>query len=680
MKPQRPLLVPIIATGALLALIHLLYFFLPQGTLQVLPWFVPVISSTLALAAFCVAYLAFGRYQVLHYPAPYWVGVGFLFAGTLALVHIFTFPSLPGGRSIISTVPSVTAWLANARVLLLAACYFAAVYAKWPGTSASPRRFSLVTTALCIGGTLLITWLSIRFDHLLPVLVLRGRITSAGTAFFLLTAALLLANSILITRHYLNRGDTLFGHAAISQLAFAATLTIHVLGSAWYDFWFYLGRIIHLLGSLTMMFGLFGDYLQLFRREQEKTRELQTSEERFRTTFENAAVGMAHVGLDGRWLRVNERLVALLGYSREELSSMTFQEVTHPEDLATDLREYGRLQRGEIESLMIEKRYIRKEGRIVWARLTVSLLRRRDGVPVHAIAIIEDITDRKKAEEALQRTVEELQKARDYLEVRVKERTAELTQALQELRTETEERIRAVEELRRREQLLIQQSRMAAMGEMLRNISHQWRQPLNVVAARVQKLEVTYQYGGFSEELLKETISNVMASIKQMSRTIDEFQEFLEPTEAKSFFAVDDVIRKTISVLGEAFQSQGITIEFQSNGAAEVYGDAGEYGQVLMNLLANAKDALLQRRETERRIWIKAWTASGRSVVTVTDNAGGIEEAISEIIFDAYFTTKELGKGTGVGLFLSKMIIEKNMGGRLTFRNVEGGAEFEIRV
>jgi PAS domain S-box-containing protein len=549
----------------------------------------------------------------------------------------------------------------------------------------------------------------------------------------------------------------------------------------------------------------------LVTRKRKAEESLRESEERFRATFENAAVGMAHVGLDGRWLRVNERLASLLGYSREELTSMTFQEVTHPEDLESDLREYGQLKRGEIDSYTIEKRYLRKDGRVMWGRLTVSLLKSSEGAALHAISIVEDITSRKEAEEALReakedaekraavldqvievlpvgliladnsgrlyqansalaeiwgatplaagikeyrqyqgwwpesgkqvephewpmarsvmerassdaeieieafdgkrkiiraiaapvvdrhgshhgsvavtlditeqkRAVEELQKARDFLEERVKERTAELTQALQDLRLETEERIRAVEELRRGEQLLIQQSRMAAMGEMLRNISHQWRQPLNLLGARVQKLGMTYQYGGFSEELLKETVSKVMASIKQMSRTIDEFQDFLEPKNAKETFSVDDVIRKTISVMGEAFKSQKISIELQSSGDTEVYGDANEYGQVIMNLLGNAKDALLQNRETERRIWLRAWSENGRSVVTVTDNAGGIEKAISEKIFDAYFTTKELGKGTGVGLFLSKMIIEKNMGGRLSFRNVEEGAEFEIRL
>ena len=99
-----------------------------------------------------------------------------------------------------------------------------------------------------------------------------------------------------------------------------------------------------------------------------------------------------------------------------------------------------------------------------------------------------------------------------------------------------------------------------------------------------------------------------------------------------------------------------------------------------MNLLRNANDALLERRVNDARITVRSWAENDRAVVTVTDNAGGITEEILEKIFDAYFTTKDLGKGTGVGLFISKNIIENNLGGRLSVRNVEGGAEFRIEV
>ena len=266
------------------------------------------------------------------------------------------------------------------------------------------------------------------------------------------------------------------------------------------------------------------------------------------------------------------------------------------------------------------------------------------------------------------------------LEMRVQERTEKLTCALQDLRSETDERVRAVEELRKREQLLIQQSRLAAMGEMLGNISHQWRQPLNVLGLTFQELGLSYKHGRFSEELLYGNIAKAMEIVQHMSQTINVFQDYLKPNREKSQFSVDRIIAKTISLIEENFNYQNIRIVVASTGDPQVYGFPNEYGQVLLNLLMNARDTFLERGVTEAQITVRSWMEHGRAVTTITDNAGGIKEEILGKIFDAYFTTKELGKGTGVGLFMSKNIIEQNMGGSLSARNVGGGAEFRIEV
>src|SRR5215210_1290834 len=128
---------------------------------------------------------------------------------------------------------------------------------------------------------------------------------------------------------------------------------------------------------------------------------LLKSEERFRATFEQAAVGIPHVGVDGGWLRVNDRLCDIVGYTREELLQKTFQNITHPEDLETDLDHLRRLLAGEIGTYSTEKRYFRKDGSIVWIDLTVSLVREASGEPAYFISVVEDISQRKRAEEAL---------------------------------------------------------------------------------------------------------------------------------------------------------------------------------------------------------------------------------------------------------------------------------------
>ena len=266
------------------------------------------------------------------------------------------------------------------------------------------------------------------------------------------------------------------------------------------------------------------------------------------------------------------------------------------------------------------------------------------------------------------------------LEMRVQERTEKLTNALQELRTETEERIHAVEELRKRERLLIQQSRLAAMGEMLVNISHQWRQPLNVLGLKLQELGLSYKYGSFSKELLEDNIAKAMEIIKHMSQTINDFQDYLKPNKGKMQFSVDQVLAKTVSLIQENFKDQNIGIDIISTGDPQINGFPNEYGQVLLNLLMNARDAFIEHDVTDAQITVRSWAENGRAVMTITDNAGGIKAEILDKIFDAYFSTKTLGKGTGVGLFMSKNIIEQNMGGRISVRNVNGGAEFKIEV
>lgn len=172
-----------------------------------------------------------------------------------------------------------------------------------------------------------------------------------------------------------------------------------------------------------------------------------------------------------------------------------------------------------------------------------------------------------------------------------------------------------------------------------------------------------------------------MEIIMHLSRTIDDFREFLVQDKKKVRFNLDQVIRKAVSLIEGSLKMHDISVEIVSTNDPQVNGQPNEFGQVLINILMNAKDAFEeQKRGSARKITVRSWTEHDKTVVTITDNAGGIREDIIEKIFDAYFTTKPLGQGTGVGLFMSNAIIEKSMGGRLSVRNVEGGAEFRIEI
>ena len=272
------------------------------------------------------------------------------------------------------------------------------------------------------------------------------------------------------------------------------------------------------------------------------------------------------------------------------------------------------------------------------------------------IAVI-DITERRLAEAEISVKKLELEEVNKSLEVRISE---------------------AIDELRKKDQILIMQDRLAVLGEMINNIAHQWNQPLNTLGLVVQQFALYYDLGQLSEKFIKENIEKAMELIQHMSQTIEDFRSLFKDGKEPISFDVYQVIMRTLSLLEKIFEDQKIGIAIHNDGNPAVSGFPNEYSQVLMNILLNARDALIEHNVDDALISIHAFADGDKSVVTISDNAGGIAEEIMDKLFDPFFTTKGPEKGTGIGLFMSKTIIEKSMGGKLTVRNNGGGAEFRI--
>jgi C4-dicarboxylate-specific signal transduction histidine kinase len=266
-----------------------------------------------------------------------------------------------------------------------------------------------------------------------------------------------------------------------------------------------------------------------------------------------------------------------------------------------------------------------------------------------------------------------LSELNQQLEQRVSERTAQLE-------AETAERVQAVEELRRKDEILMQQSRQAALGEMIGNIAHQWRQPLNAVGLLVQDISLCYEYGNFDKEYLDTNTKKIMKLVRHMSQTIDDFRNFFTPERDKVAFDVGKTVVKTLHLVEGSLSDKGIQIEMNAQELPPLTGYPNEFSQVLLNILNNAKDAFSGKPVNEPRISVGISGENGRVVVTIGDNAGGIPQEIIDRVFEPYFTTKEQGQGTGIGLYMSKKIVEKTMNGSLTVRNTREGAEFRIEV
>ncbi|WP_122893155.1 HAMP domain-containing sensor histidine kinase [Arcobacter peruensis] len=273
---------------------------------------------------------------------------------------------------------------------------------------------------------------------------------------------------------------------------------------------------------------------------------------------------------------------------------------------------------------------------------------------------------------------EKLRKSNEELEIRVQERTHELNQLNHDLDKKIQEE---VSKQSQQEKMLIQQSRFAAMGEMIGNIAHQWRQPLNAMGLVIQNLELAYEMEMIDEKYINRVITKSNRLLGSMSQTIDDFRNFFKPNKKVEVFSIKSSIDISIDIIKNTLENNMINIIENIDEKLTIKGFPSEFSQVILNLLGNAKDALVENNDSSNREIIINVSKEGKDVlVKISDNAGGIPLNIIDDIFDPYFTTKEEGKGTGIGLYMSKMIIENNMDGSLLAKNENNGASFLIKM
>jgi len=279
--------------------------------------------------------------------------------------------------------------------------------------------------------------------------------------------------------------------------------------------------------------------------------------------------------------------------------------------------------------------------------------------------------------ESLQHSKKKLENYNQLLEQEVKKRTLDLNNLNENLDKKVKEQVIQRQE---QEQLLIHQSRLAAMGEMIGAIAHQWRQPLNALNLVLQNQNINYHLGKLDEQTMNQSMEKSDRLIKKMSTTIDDFRNFFKPNKYAEVFNINSLVNTTISLVDAQFKNHNIEITVNCEDELNIKGFQGEFSQVILNLLNNAKDTLLERNTTTPIIAINAHNVPNGINITIHDNAGGISADIINKIYDPYFTTKEEGKGTGIGLYMSKMIVENNMQGKLYAYNDSEGANFVIEI
>ena len=261
--------------------------------------------------------------------------------------------------------------------------------------------------------------------------------------------------------------------------------------------------------------------------------------------------------------------------------------------------------------------------------------------------------------------------------IQVKQKREELKKLNRELLQRVQNEL---QKNREQEQLLIQKSKFIALGEMISNIAHQWRQPLSELSAIMMTLKFKHNLGKLDTNVMSEKSKDAENLLEYMSKTIDDFREFFMPSREKKKFFAKEAVDAVISIIGTSAKEKNISLHVEIPENEKIYGHKNEFEQVLLNVITNAKNILLSKKTMNPTIGIKLSSDEQFTYLSISDNAGGIEVEPIDKIFQPYFTTREDSGGTGIGLYMSKLIIEKNMGGILMVKNSEIGAIFTIRL
>ena len=389
-------------------------------------------------------------------------------------------------------------------------------------------------------------------------------------------------------------------------------------------------------------------------------KKLKQSEERFRTLFDIAPVLLDSFDKDGKVVLWNKECEKVFGWSFDEITK-----VKKPLDLFyTDplvQKEIFEAFNDSSENIYKEWHPLTKDGKQIITRWANIKLPNNE-----LIHIGYDITQQRKNEKIVEEKTLELKIAKQQLE---------------ELNSSLENRIESeINKNTKQQIILMHQSKLAQMGEMIENIVHQWRQPLAQINSLVLLIDMELNRNKFTNSILENKLGEIEVLTAYMSKTIDDFKNFFSPNKQKNIFKIENAIQKALDIVRGVVHLYHIKTTINIGKDLKCYSYLEELQQVILTILNNAIEALILKKIPSGEISIDVYKQDNNIVINIQDNALGINIKHLDKIFEPYFTTKRKAQGTGLGLYMAKMIIENGLLGTLNVENKLNGACFTIKI
>lgn len=382
-------------------------------------------------------------------------------------------------------------------------------------------------------------------------------------------------------------------------------------------------------------------------------------EETFQTIYDKSSDGIALIQ-NNRFKDCNEAIVQMFQYSsKEELLNTHFSNLMPKKQSDGTLSVEKMLKMAKITKQngtnSFEWLYTNSKGELFWTDVVLTKIYLNNDELIHGVW--RDITDRKKLEIDQEISKKKIEELNQNLESRVK---------------------LEVEKNREKDQVMLSQSRLAQMGEMLSMIAHQWRQPLAAISATSASIEMNASMNKLDNNDINEKARAISDYSEHLSQTINDFKSFFKPNKKKTETTYDDIITSALQIMENSLKNKNIQLQKNLNDHATFISYPNKIKQVILNLISNAEDALIESKVPNPSITITTYTNNDKNIFEISDNAGGIPEDIIDKIFDPYFSTKIAKDGTGLGLYMSKVIIQEHCNGTLSVENIKNGALFRI--